>query len=80
MATTVGTEDNLVDLLSDLVQLDYDAADAYQAAIDRLEDTAARSSLVAFRQDRSNATWRMSGVTANGYCRGSADRRGCRYA
>ena len=38
MVTTVGTESTLEDLLEDLIQLDYDAADAYQAAIDRLED------------------------------------------
>src|SRR3954451_16936222 len=51
MATTVGTETNAIDLLKDLIQLDYDAADAYQAAIDRIDDTTARSSLTAFRQD-----------------------------
>jgi hypothetical protein len=33
MATMVGTETTLEELLEDLIQLDYDAADAYQAAI-----------------------------------------------
>jgi uncharacterized protein (TIGR02284 family) len=51
MVTTVGTESSLEDLLKDLVQLDYDAADAYQAAIDRLQDAGFRSALTGFRQD-----------------------------
>jgi uncharacterized protein (TIGR02284 family) len=51
MATTIGTEDKLEDLLSDLVQLDHDAAIAYEAAIDRLENASFRSALSAFKQD-----------------------------
>lgn len=51
MATTIGTEDKLEDLLTDLVQLDYDAADAYQAAIDRIQNTGFRSVLASFKQD-----------------------------
>jgi uncharacterized protein (TIGR02284 family) len=51
MATTVGTESSLEDLLTDLIQLDHDAAGAYQAAIDRLKDAGFRSALSGFRQD-----------------------------
>ena len=51
MATTVGTEDTLDDLLTDLIQLDFDAAGAYEAAIDRLEDAGFRATMTAFRQD-----------------------------
>jgi uncharacterized protein (TIGR02284 family) len=51
MVTTVGTESSLEDLLIDLIELDYDAADAYQAAIDRLQDAGFRSALTGFRQD-----------------------------
>jgi uncharacterized protein (TIGR02284 family) len=51
MVTTVGTESRIEDLLSDLVQLDHDAADAYQAAIDRLADASYRSTLTQFKQD-----------------------------
>jgi hypothetical protein len=51
MATTVGTESTLGDLLDDLIELDYDAADAYQAAIDRLDDPAFRSTLAQFKGD-----------------------------
>jgi uncharacterized protein (TIGR02284 family) len=51
MATTVGTESTLEDLLADMIQLDYDAADAYQAAIDRLDDPSFRSTLSEFKRD-----------------------------
>jgi uncharacterized protein (TIGR02284 family) len=51
MATTVGTESTLGDLLDDLIELDYDAADAYQAAIDRLDDPAFRSTLAQLKGD-----------------------------
>ncbi len=51
MVTTVGTESTLDALLRDLVQLDHDAADAYQAAIDRLETASFRSTLAEFKQD-----------------------------
>ena len=51
MATTVGTEDKLENLLVDLVQLDHDAALAYQAAIDRLKDGQLRSVMGVFRED-----------------------------
>lgn len=56
MATTIGTESALDDLLSDLIQLDYDAADAYQAAIDRLQNHSYRTSLAAFKQDHLRHT------------------------
>jgi uncharacterized protein (TIGR02284 family) len=51
MTTTVGTENTLESLLEDLIQLDYDAADAYQAAIDRLQNSSYRSSLAEFKRD-----------------------------
>ncbi|HJU18104.1 MAG TPA: ferritin-like domain-containing protein [Stellaceae bacterium] len=51
MVTTVGTESTIEDLLNDLIELDYDAADAYQAAIDRLDDPAFRTTLSEFKRD-----------------------------
>ena len=51
MVTTIGTESSIEDLLKDLVQLDHDAVDAYQAAIDRLENAGFRSTLTGFCQD-----------------------------
>ncbi len=51
MATLVGTEKDLNSLMIDLIELDYDAAEAYQAAIDRLEDSTSRSKLMEFKAD-----------------------------
>jgi hypothetical protein len=51
MVTTVGAETHIVDLLSDLIQLDYDAADVYQAAIDRIGNRQFAAALSAFRED-----------------------------
>src|SRR5258708_20035365 len=56
MTTTVGTETTLEDLLTDLVQLDYDAAEAYQAAVDRLENATYKSALTEFREDHLRHT------------------------
>jgi uncharacterized protein (TIGR02284 family) len=56
MVTTVGTESSLEDLLKDLIQLDHDAVDAYQAAIDRLQNKDFRSALTGFRQDHQRHT------------------------
>ena len=56
MVTTVGTETDIVSLLTDLVQLDFDAADAYQAAIDRLDNPEWRATLTRFREDHLRHT------------------------
>jgi uncharacterized protein (TIGR02284 family) len=37
MATTIGTESSFVEMCSDLIELDFDAIEAYEAAIDRFE-------------------------------------------
>ena len=51
MVTTVGTESSLEDLLQDLIQLDHDAVQAYEAAIDRLHYAGFREALKGFCQD-----------------------------
>src|SRR5919202_1596817 len=56
MVTTVGTESTLEGLLEDLIQLDYDAADAYQAAIDRVENAGWRTTLASFKEDHLRHT------------------------
>lgn len=56
MATTVGTERTLEDLLHDLIELDYDAAAAYASAIDRLENAHFRDALSRFKQDHIRHT------------------------
>lgn len=56
MVTTIGTETTLEDLLKDLAQLDFDAAAAYQAAIDRLESAQYKAALSEFRDDHLRHT------------------------
>lgn len=53
MATTIGNESDLKSLLSDLVELDFDAADAYEAAIERLDDDVAKQRLTEFKADHT---------------------------
>ncbi len=56
MVTTIGTESTMEDLLKDLAQLDFDAAAAYQAAIDRLENAQFKTALSEFRDDHLRHT------------------------
>lgn len=51
MVTTVGTEDDKLEMLQDLIKLDYAAAEAYQTAIDRLDNASYKTQLAAFRSD-----------------------------
>lgn len=51
MATMVGKDKDLVKLLSDLIELDYDAIEAYNAAIERLDDTTDKEQLRRFLDD-----------------------------
>jgi len=40
-----------IDCLNDLIQLDYDAIQAYKQAIDKIDDPYARADLIAFQGD-----------------------------
>jgi uncharacterized protein (TIGR02284 family) len=51
MATLVGTQKKLVDALDALLELDYDAIEAYDAAIARLKDASDKAQLGAFMAD-----------------------------
>ena len=62
MVTTVGTEGNLVDTLNNLIQLDYDAIDAYEAAIDRLDSAEYKATLKQFRDDHARHTRDLGAV------------------
>jgi hypothetical protein len=68
MVTLVGNEGDLTDLLQNLARLDYDAIEAYDAAIERLEDTKAQATLREFRKDHerhiSDLTPHISGLGA----------------
>jgi uncharacterized protein (TIGR02284 family) len=51
MATRIGTENDPVKMLEHLMSLDYDAIDAYQAAIERLENDEYVRVLLQFKSD-----------------------------
>jgi uncharacterized protein (TIGR02284 family) len=56
MVTTVGLETRIEELLADLIQLDFDAAAAYGAAIERVERAEYRAALSEFRDDHLRHT------------------------
>lgn len=51
MATMTGTETTLCALFNDLIQLDFDAIEAYKAAIKRVNNIGDRTRLAGFLQD-----------------------------
>lgn len=51
MATLVGTQKNIIKLLNELIELDFDAVEAYQVAIDKLDVAADQAQLTAFMED-----------------------------
>jgi rubrerythrin len=54
MATTVGTERELQELVDGLIKLDKAAIEAYEAAIERLQDEALRTKMMEFRDDHAD--------------------------
>lgn len=56
MATMVGTEKQLDSLLNSLLELDYDAIEAYRAAIARLENADDRKQFATFMADHQRHT------------------------
>jgi uncharacterized protein (TIGR02284 family) len=51
MATMVGKEKDITKLLNDLIALDFDAIEAYEAAIARLDTAGDREQLARFMED-----------------------------
>jgi uncharacterized protein (TIGR02284 family) len=51
MATMVGTHGDLKSILHGLIELDFDAIEAYRTAIGRLKDEEAKGALTGFMQD-----------------------------
>lgn len=51
MATMVGREKDQAKLLNDLAELDYDAIEAYRAAIERIDDVNDKAQLRRFLED-----------------------------
>lgn len=51
MATQIGTEEHSITMLEHLIALDYDAVEAYNAAITRLDSEKFRQQLTEFKAD-----------------------------
>lgn len=51
MTTRVGSEDDPIRMLEHLIALDFDAIEAYEAAIDRLDNVQYQARLAAFLAD-----------------------------
>ncbi len=62
MATTIGNETNLIDTLNNLIRLDFDAIEAYQAAINRLQDATCKEQLTQFMRDHERHTQDLSAI------------------
>jgi rubrerythrin len=62
MATLVGTQHELGSLLKNLIELDYDAIEAYDAAIDRVRSEPYRTRLEEFRSDHFRHVEELSRV------------------
>ncbi len=51
MTTFVGTQTNFIDAVKDLIELDYDAVEAYEAPINRLDSDEYKAKLKEFMHD-----------------------------
>tara|TARA_R110000851_G_scaffold274946_1_gene427503 strand:+ start:185 stop:628 length:444 start_codon:yes stop_codon:yes gene_type:complete len=54
MPTTVGTENNVADLVRNLITLEYDAIAAYDSSIKRLDNAEYRQQIEVFRRDHED--------------------------
>jgi rubrerythrin len=60
MTTFVGTQEKLEDAIAELIELDYAAAEAYQAAIDRLENSDYKQKITEFKEDHERHIQELS--------------------
>jgi rubrerythrin len=60
MTTLVGTQTSFIDAIQALVELDYDAIEAYQTAINRLESNMYKAQLTQFKEDHERHVSELS--------------------
>ncbi len=65
MATLTGTQSNFLDYLKDLIALEYDAYEAYQMAIDKIESKLYKDKLTEFQIDHDRHIKDLSQILAN---------------
>ncbi|MFN7662711.1 MAG: ferritin-like domain-containing protein [Alphaproteobacteria bacterium] len=62
MVTFVGTQTKLADALRDLMELDYEAKEAYEAAVNRLDNMEYKNQLTQFKKDHQRHMDEISAV------------------
>jgi uncharacterized protein (TIGR02284 family) len=62
VATMVGKEKDAIKMIKDLVELDYDAIEAYEAAIARLDDAPIRARMSEFMEDHRRHVVELSQI------------------
>lgn len=62
MVTLVGTQANFEDVLKELIELDYDAVEAYEAAINRLESLEYKETMQLFKADHERHIQELSSI------------------
>jgi rubrerythrin len=65
MTTLVGFQRSPGALLQQLIELDYDAVEAYSAAIERVESPATKETLATFREDHQRHIAELTSVLRN---------------
>ncbi len=62
MVTFTGTQAEFLDALSDLIELDYDAVEAYDAAINRIVNRDYKNKLIEFKEDHQRHVEELSEI------------------
>jgi uncharacterized protein (TIGR02284 family) len=62
MAATAETASDVVDMLNDLIELNYDTLHAYEAAIDRLDNGEHQHQFTAFKDDQDRQIRELDSV------------------
>ena len=62
MTTLVGNQTNFEDALQELVELDFDAVEAYEAAIERLDSDSYKKKLNEFKSDHERHIKELNAV------------------
>jgi rubrerythrin len=62
MVTLVGTQKNFAEALQALIELDYDAVEAYQVAINRLDNKDYKAKLTEFKTDHQRHIVELSHI------------------
>jgi hypothetical protein len=62
MVTKVGMQTDFADALKDLLELDYDAIEAYAVAVDKLTDVKCKEKLANFKADHERHTREITAI------------------